>query len=143
MILRLIRDLFDVELKSEHTIYRHDNLYQLSYYLYELGQYGDVFRLYDAKFSGSWDGSAMQDREMLHFGKSVSSIIAYVKQRFEDDAHLKKQYPTLLKELRNLEKSPDYSSIGDYTSFIRGYFFGHEEEENVVLKKSKPWWKFW
>ena len=48
--LVLIRQLYREELACERLIWRHDNIYQLSYYLFELGQLQDCFLIYEAKY---------------------------------------------------------------------------------------------
>jgi hypothetical protein len=125
--IHLIRTLFDEELKSEMATQRHDNLYQLCFYLFHLGQLADTFSLYDAKFNATnMDVGCMLDREMITVGHSIDVVVAYVEARFRDSPRLKERYSGILEELNGLKEFPDYESIDDYHLFIRGYFYGHE-----------------
>jgi hypothetical protein len=144
----LIRQLFKEELKCEREIWRHDNLYQLSFYLYSLGQLEDTFLLYEAKYGIlHMDSSIMQDRTSLTVGHEIDEVIQYVRDEFEKKPALQKNYPELVNELQNLKDKPDYDSVADYTLFLRGYFYGHEKVSGRVITDShtteKPWWKFW
>jgi hypothetical protein len=124
--INLIRKLFDEELKSEMATQRHDNLYQLCFYLFHLGQLADTFILYDAKFNAkSMDVGCMLDREMITVGHNIDEVVEYVKTRFRDPT-LKEKYSGILEELNSLKEFPDYESIDAYHLFIRGYFYGHE-----------------
>ncbi|MVM30775.1 hypothetical protein GO755_12100 [Spirosoma sp. HMF4905] len=124
--IKLVRELFHAELDCERTIWRHDNLYQLSFYLYSLGQMEDAFLLYEAKYGlGHMDASTMQDRYSITVGHEPNEVIKYVKSRFQDAPDLKNDYPQLVDELQSIIDDPDYESIADYSKFIRGYFLGH------------------
>jgi hypothetical protein len=149
--IELIRALFRAELECERAIWRHDNLYQLSFYLYSLGQLEDTFLLYEAKYGlRHMDASTMQDRYSITVGHEPSEVIKYVEDRFRDNPNLRNDYSGLLDELQGIIDCPDYDSIADYSRFIRGYFFGHENvalnpdsNENLSKAPNKPWWKFW
>ena len=149
--VELIRTLFRSELKCERAIWRHDNLYQLSFYLYSLGQLEDAFLLYEAKYGlKHMDASTMQDRYSITVGHEPDEVIKYVEERFRDNPNLRNDYSGLLDELQSIIDYPDYDSIADYSRFIRGYFFGHENvamnpdsKENLSKAPNKPWWKFW
>ena len=124
--INLIRTLFDEELKSEMAIQRHDNLYQLCFYLFHLGQLADTFILYDAKFNAkNMDVGFMLDREMITVGHNIDEVIEYVEMRFRDSPTLKENYSGILEELNGLKEFPDYENIDVYHLFIRGYFYGH------------------
>jgi hypothetical protein len=134
---RLIRVLFRAEIECERAIYRHDNLYQLSFYLYSLGQMEDSFLLYEAKYDiGHMDACTMQDRTSITVGHEPIEVIKYVEKRFEEDPKLKTVYAGLIKELQGIIDCPDYESIEEYSRFVRGYFFGHDSPR-------RAWWKFW
>lgn len=153
----LIQVLFAEEMKCEATIQRHDSLYQLCFYLFELGQLPDTFRLYEAKFNATnMDVGCLLDREMITVGHEVPEVVAYVQQAFIDEPHLRVRYPTLLEELHGLVEYPDYDSRAQYRAGIRDYFYGYEADQAtspptpppaVSLSgyepKAKPWWKFW
>jgi hypothetical protein len=146
----LIRKLFTEEVICEKTTSRHDNLYQLAFYLFNLGQIVDTFILYDAKFNAkSIDAGTMLDRTSITVGHEIEDVISYVQKEFEKSAALKQKYPQILYELKSLQENPDYDNIADYTNFINGYFYGHKktvserENENPTEINFKPWWKFW
>jgi hypothetical protein len=154
----LIQVLFAEEMKCETTIWRHDSLYQLCFYLYELGQLLDTFRLYEAKFKATnMDVGILLDREMMTVRHEVPDVIRYVEAAFLEQSLLQTQYPTILEELYGLLEHPDYNSVEDYRTFIRGYFYGHEDEDSTedstdtlppaslsgYEPRPKSWWKFW
>jgi hypothetical protein len=154
----LIQVLFAQEMKCEAAIWRHDSLYQLCFYLYELGQLPDTFRLYEAKFKATnMDVGVLLDREMLTVGHEVPEVVAYVEQIFTQEPTLRVRYPTLLKELRELLEYPDYTSRAQYRASIRDYFYGHEADQVIrsliplvpasslsgYEPRPKPWWQFW
>lgn len=147
--IKLIRELFKAELDCEHTIWRHDNLYQLSFYLYSLGQLEDTFLLYEAKYGlKHMDASTMQDRYSITVGHEVNEVQKYVYSRFEKDPNLKDNYSGLLDELQGIIDEPDYDSIAEYKKFVRGYFYGHDNVDKEIEpippnQPNKPWWKFW
>ena len=149
--IKLIRELFHAELDCERAIWRHDNLYQLSFYLHSLGQMEDSFLLYDAKYElKHMDASTMQDRYSITVGHDPSEVIKYVEARFEEDPSLRDNYSGLIDQLQSIIDNPDYDSIDDYSQFIRGYFFGHESvatnavsNEGAQSVAKRPWWKFW
>lgn len=149
--IKLIRELFRAELDCERAIWRHDNLYQLSFYLYSLGQMEDTFLLYEAKYGlRHMDASTMQDRYSITVGHEPSEVIKYVESRFHDDPSLRNDYSGLIDELQSIIDAPDYESIANYSQFIRGYFFGHENvgitpdsNDDVPPAPKRPWWKFW
>ena len=157
--LALIRQLYKEELDCEELIWRHDNVYQLSYYLVELGQLEDCFLIYKAKYQiNHMDISLMMDREMLTVGQDVDDVILFVKQKFTENSEIEKDYEGILEQLINLKENPIRSSK-EYKKFIKGYFFGHEPIEKIKINKKeqqaylkqvfptlvreKPWWKFW
>jgi hypothetical protein len=155
----LIQVLFTEEMKCEAAIRRHDSLYQLCFYLFELKQLPDTFSLYEAKFkSTNMDVGILLDREMITVGHEVPEVVAYVQQVFTDEPHLLVHYPTLLEELHGLVKYPDYDSLAQYRAGIRDYFYGHKEDQAIsppatplaltvslsgYEPRPKPWWKFW
>lgn len=154
----LIQVLFAEEMKCETAIRRHDSLYQLCFYLFELKQLPDTFSLYEAKFKATnMDVGCLLDREMIAVGHEVPEVVAYVQQVFTDEPHLRLRYPTLLEELYGLVEYPDYASITQYRASIQDYFHGHEVDQTnsppsplapaVGLSgyepRPKPWWKFW
>jgi len=124
--LALIRALFSEEMACEAAIQRHDNLYQLCFYLYELGQLEDAFRIYEAKFlARNMDVGMLLDREMMTVRHEVEEVIRYVETVFLYQPELQARYPTILQELDELLTEPDYDSREAYRTFIRGYFYGH------------------
>lgn len=154
----LIQVLFAEETKCETAIQRHDSLYELCFYLYELGNLPDTFRLYEAKFKATnMDVGCLLDREMIMVGHEVPEVVAYVEQVFIAEPHLRVRYPTLLEDLHGLVEYPDYESCAQYRASIRGYFYGHAEDlatsppmplpPAVSLSgyqpRPKPWWRFW
>jgi hypothetical protein len=111
----LIQVLFAEEIKCEAAIWRHDSLYQLCFYLFELKQLPDTFRLYEAKFKATnMDVGILLDREMILVGHEVPEVVAYVEQVFNDEPHLRVRYPSLLEELHGLVEYPDYESRAQY-----------------------------
>jgi hypothetical protein len=149
--IRLIRDMIREEIDCERAIWRHDNLYQLSFYLYSLGQIGDTFLLYEAKYgTGHMDASTMQDQYSISLGHDPDKVIEYVKARFAQNPNLKDNYPDLIQQLESIRDDREYGTIAEYSTFIRGYFFGHGENESSeseqltpVISPRRPWWKFW
>ncbi len=124
----LIRKLFDEELKCEIATQRHDNLYQLSFYLFHLGQLQDAFILYDAKYNAkNMDVGCSLDRELITLGHNFDIVIEYVEKAFKDNPTLEEKYSGIIQVLEDLRDHPDYESIDDYRLFIRGYFYGHEK----------------
>jgi hypothetical protein len=157
--LPLIRELYKQELACERLIWRHDSIYQLSYYLFELGHIEDCFLIYEAKYQiQHMDIATMMDRHMLTVGHDLDKVISFVSQKFKDP-EIKEQFDGLLEELTDLKENPDYASNEEYKKFLKGYFFGHETTPSVKLSKKerdayirevfptmnygKPWWKFW
>ncbi|WOI23492.1 hypothetical protein [Nonlabens ulvanivorans] len=137
--IELIRLLFDEELKCELETRRHDNLYQLSFYLYNLGNLGDVYRIYTAKFEAkNMDVGATLDRSMLYMSHKIDEVIEFVEK---DDSKKKTE---LLNTLYSLKTNPDYESEKSYKEFINRYFRGTNEQnefkESIVQKK---WWQIW
>ncbi|WP_140469558.1 hypothetical protein [Hymenobacter nivis] len=125
--LALVWALFEAEMACEAATQQHENLYQICFYLYELGQLEDVFRLYEAKFlARNMDVGITLDREMMTVGHEVAEVRAYAREVFRQQPPLQTRYPTLLQELDGLVAYPDYDSLEDYRTFIRGYFYGHE-----------------
>lgn len=154
----LIQVLFDEEMKCETAIQRHDSLYQLCFYLFELKQLPDTFRLYKAKFKATnMDVGCLLDREMITVGHEIPEVVAYVQQVFADEPHLRLRYPTLLDELHGLVEYPDYNNIAQYRVGIQDYFYGHEVDQapspatplapavglSGYEPRTKLWWKFW
>ncbi|WP_310554429.1 hypothetical protein [Flavobacterium sp.] len=124
--IKLIRTIFEEELKCELITRRHDNLYQLCYYLFEIGKLEDVFLIYDAKFnSKSMDAGTMLDREMMYMNQPNDNVITFVKSELNEKPELNKKYKTILIELNKLKKQPN-NDLKEYSEFIKGYFFGHE-----------------
>lgn len=150
----LIQLLFAEEMKCEAAIWRHDSLYQLCFYLFELKQLPDTFRLYEAKFKATnMDVGVLLDRELILVGHEVPEVVAYVQQVFADEPHLRTLSPTLLKELHELVEYPDYESCAQYRAGIRNYFYGHDEDQVInptplapavslsgYQLRPKPWW---
>jgi hypothetical protein len=152
----LIQVLFAEEMKCEAAIRRHDSLYQLCFYLYELGQLPDTFRLYEVKFKATnMDVGILLDREMITVGHEVPEVVAYVQEVFTKEPPLRARFPTLLEELHELVEQPDYESRAQYRASIQEYFYGHEEDPatsppipptvNVsgYQPRLKPWWRLW
>jgi len=148
--IKLIRQLFQEEINCELAIQRHDNLYQICFYLYSLGNMEDVFKIYKAKYdSRNFDTATMLDREMLYVNHKIEEVVNFVKN---SKSELKEN---LLKQLIDLQENPDYESEAAYNTFINGYFFGHQEKEmEVPIEKQTPekvitnsptkkWWEFW
>jgi hypothetical protein len=126
---RLIQVLFAEEMKCEAAIRRHDSLYQLCFYLFELKQLPDTFCLYEAKFKATNIGVGfLLDREMILVGHEVPEVVAYVQLAFTAEPHLQACYPTLLEELYELVEYPDYESHAQYRDDIQSYFYGHKED---------------
>ena len=157
--LALIRQLYKQELACERLIWRHDNIYQLSYYLFELGHIEDCFLIYEAKYQiKHMDIATMMDRYMLTVGHDLDKVISFVSQKFRDP-EIKTKFDGLLEELTDLKENPDYDSNEEYKKFLKGYFWGHETTPSVKVSKKerdayirkvfptmnygKPWWKFW
>jgi hypothetical protein len=127
----LIRALFDEEVRCEMVTWEHDSLHQLCYYLYELGQLEDTFRLYFAKFQiPHMDVGAFLDRELITVRHQPDEVIKYIELAFVQDPELRKEYPKIIEELINLKEDDDFS-VTNYTKFIRGYFFGHENVDRL------------
>jgi hypothetical protein len=125
--IKLIRTLFDEELKCEIATQRHDNLYQLCFYLFHLGQLADTFILYDAKFNAkNMDVGCMIDREMITVRHDIDEVIEYVETTFRNNPAMEEKYSGIIEELKGLKEFPDYDSINAYHLFIRGYFYGHD-----------------
>ena len=148
----LIRHLFAEEMKCEIATRQHDNLYQLCYYLYYIGDLQDTFILYDAKFNTTnMDVGTMLDREMITVGHEIDEVIEYVQNEFDKNPELKRRYSGILDALDELKEFPDYPDQEAYKKFIKGYFWGHDNvaDTHAVTPsemkngKSKPWWKFW
>jgi hypothetical protein len=120
--IHLIRSLFHEEMECEAYLWRHDNLYQLCYYLYELAQLEDVFILYDAKFNAhNMDVGTMLDREMILLRHEPQKVMQYVADRFIADPDLEIQYPKILMDLQGLIDYPD-NDVASYTENIGRYF---------------------
>ena len=135
----LIRTLFDEELKCELETRRHDNLYQLSFYLYKLGNLKDVYRIYTAKFDAkNMDVGTSLDIEMLYMNHKIEEVIEFVKK---DNSNTN---PKVLETLIDLKDYPNYESEKTYFDFVNGYFYGHKSElEKKDEKKNKKWWEIW
>ncbi|MBP4137404.1 hypothetical protein [Flavobacterium geliluteum] len=139
--VELIRKIFDEELKCELSTRRHDNLYQLCFYLFKIGELEDVFLIYDAKFnSKNMDVGTMLDSEMMYLNQPIDNVISFVKLQLNEKPELNEKYKTILNELNNLKRHPNYN-LSEYSTFINGYFFGHENQ--IETKLTKKWWKFW
>ena len=137
--IELIRLLFDEELKCELETRRHDNLYQLSFYLYQLGNLKDVYRIYTAKYDAkNMDVGTSLDSEMLYMNHKIEEVIEFVKN---DNSNTN---PKVLETLTDLKNHPNYESEKTYNTFINGYFYGHKSElDTNKPKKNKKWWEFW
>jgi hypothetical protein len=157
--LQLIRQLYKQELVCERLIWRHDNIYQLAYYLFELGQIEDCFLIYEAKYLiNHMDISTIIDREMLTVGHNIDKVILFVEQKIKDDPELAENYEGIVKQLIDLKEDSD-CDIEEYKKFIKGYYFGHDKQEITITnnqsvqifnnqiittnKSKKSWWKFW
>jgi len=153
--LPLIRELYKQELACERLIWRHDNIHQLSYYLFELGQMEDCFLIYEAKYQiKQMDSATIIDREMLTVGHNIDDVISFVSQKLKDNPELEDKYNGLVEQLNNLKENPDCDNE-EYKKFIKGYYFGHDKSTqsnqdtlNEVVSKQEqkdknPWWKFW
>jgi hypothetical protein len=157
--LGLIRALFQEEMACEAAIQQHENLYQLCFYLYELGQLEDSFSLYEAKFlARNMDVGFALDREMMTVRHGVAEVREYVEEQFRQRPQLAVRYPTMLAELHELLTHPDHHRLSDYRAYLRGYFYGHEgiaplgvpplstkplAEPSGYQPRPKPWWRFW
>ena len=156
----LIRALFREEMACEAAIQQHENLYQICFYLYGLGQLEDSFDLYEAKFlARNMDVGVTLDREMMTVRHEVAAVVGYVEAMFRQQPTLQTRYPTMIQELDELVKQPDYTHLEDYRTHIRGYFYGYGEgvssaestattpeparELSGYQPRPKPWWKFW
>ena len=137
--IRLIRMLFDEELKCELETRRHDNLYQLSFYLYQLGNLKDVYRIYTAKFDAkNMDVGASMDIEMLYMNHKVEEVIEFVKN---DKSNTNSK---VLETLTDLKEYPNYESEETYNTYINRYFYRHKTEpKNVRTKPIRKWWQIW
>ena len=136
--IELIRLLFDEELKCELSTKRHDNLYQLSYYLYELGNLTDVYRIHTAKYDATnMDVGILIDREMLYLNHGIEEVINFVKN---DNS---KNQTDVLQTLIELKENPDYESEETYHKFVNGYFFVHESEVINDDEPKRKWWQIW
>ncbi len=124
--LTLIRQLYKEELACERLIWRHDNIYQLSYYLFQLGQIEDCFLIYEAKYQVKhMDMGTMMDREMLTIGHDIDKVIKFVQQQLSENSEMREKYNGIIEQLIDLKENPDCDSE-EYKKFIRGYFWGHE-----------------
>ena len=134
--IELIRLLYLEEINCELAIERHDNLYQICYYLYSLGNLEDVYKIYSAKFdSSNFDTATMLDRGMLYMSHKIEEVMSFVKNQNSQNRENR------LKELQDLKDQPDDESEQDYQTFINGYFFGHKGPSS--LNPSNKWWQFW
>lgn len=119
----LIKAIFTEELKCEEETWRHDNLHQLCFYLYIIGDLEDVFDLYAAKYHAThMDVGCVLDRDMITLGHEVNKVIEFVTSKFDSDASLKEKYSKILWVLNDI-KSEVYHSDG-YTNFINQYYLG-------------------
>lgn len=148
--IRLIREMFRAELDCERTVWRHDNLYQLSFYLYSLGQLEDTFVLYESKYIlRHMDACTMQDQHFVTVGHEPNIVINYVESCFSNNPNLREDYAGLIKVLKNLCDDQQHATVEEYTRAIRGYFFGHDDDESGQAATAsptlprKPWWRFW
>jgi hypothetical protein len=154
----LIRALFAEEMNCELSTQLHDNLYQLCFYLYDLGQLEDTFILYDAKYNAKNSDVGMSlDREAITVGHDPDDVIAYVEAEFTKRPELKEKFSGIVKELESIKTKPDYDDLAEYGEFLKGYFgVGEVESETKTdqnISKSagngptaipkKPWWMFW
>lgn len=148
----LIQQLFADELTCEVALQQHGSLYQLCFYLYELGQLVDVFALYDAKFNArNMDVGCLLDRHLITVGHPIPAVQHYVRAEFERQPALAALYPDLLFELQHLLDHPDYDSEATYRQYLHHYF--HAPPPTPVSlspptlsgyqPRPKPWWQFW
>ena len=147
----LILHLVAEEIACERAIQEHQNLYQLCFHLYKLGELADVFVLYDAKFnSSSWDVSLLLDREFLTLGHTVPVVQRYVQAEFARQPALAAHYPQLLAVLQDLLDYFDYEGQADYRDYLREYFRAQETDPEPSPNPAsgyqpnpKKWWQFW
>jgi hypothetical protein len=137
--IELIRLLFDEELKCELETRRHDNLYQLSFYLYQLGNLKDLYRIYIAKFEvKNMDVGASMDIEMLYMNHTLDQVIEFVEN---DNSSTN---PKILETLNSIKNYSSYRNNETYNTYINGYFYGHKSElETKDSKNNKKWWEIW
>ena len=137
--IELIRLLFDEELKCELETRRHDNLYQLSFYLYQLGNLKDVYKIYTAKYDAkNMDVGTSLDSEMLYMNHKIEEVIEFVKN---DNSN---SNPKVLETLIDLKNYPNYESEETYNTFINGYFYGHKSKlDTTEPKRNEKWWEIW
>lgn len=120
---QLIRAILTQELKCEEETWIHDNLYQLCFYLYTIGDLEDVFILYAAKYNAThMDAAGVLDRDMVTLGHDVDKVIEFVESKFNSDASLRKEYSKLLWVLNDIKTYVYYPE--GYTKFINQYFLG-------------------
>ncbi|MBP2832613.1 hypothetical protein J8281_10495 [Aquimarina sp. U1-2] len=125
--VELIRLLFHEEFKCVLETGRNLCLYQLCFYLYNLGNLEDIYRVYSAKYGGNnMDVQISIDRSMLYMNTTIERVINYVENDFKTKESNKKKYPEILTKLYDLKEEPDYESEEAYNLFISGYFYGHQ-----------------
>lgn len=78
--IELIRVLYDAELEYTNTENQHANLAQLAYYLFELANLEDIYRIYDGKNCKNMDAGSMMDLEMLTMQKSEKEVLKFLKK---------------------------------------------------------------
>lgn len=148
----LIQQLFAAELACEAVMQQHGSLYQLCFYLYELGQLVDVFALYDAKFNArNMDVGCLLDRELITVGHPIPVVQRYVRAEFEHQPALAAQYPDLLPELQHLLDHPDHDSEATYRQYLHHYFHAlplapislSPLTPSGYQPRPKKWWQFW
>ena len=77
------------------------------------------------------DIASVMDREMLTIGQSIDKVISFVLQKFKNNHELDKKYKGIIAELIDLKEDPDYKDE-EYKRFIKGYFFGHDNDLNQL-----------
>lgn len=133
--LKLIQLLFDEELKCELETRRHDNLYQLCFYLYEIGNLSDVYRIYTAKYkTKNMDVGSVIDSSMLYMSHKINEVIEFVKK---DSTNNQTELITILEELKI---NPVFEDEQSYKGYINRYFRG---ATNTPTKTLKKWWQIW
>lgn len=136
----LIRKLFKEELPCDREIENHDNLYQLCYYLYSLGQMEDTFMLYDAKYNATnMDTALMLDSQCITVGHTADEVITYIEKQFKNDIVLAEKYSGLLAELNEIKNEPGYGGPKEYKTFLDSYFNVRDDatvaKENIIKKR--------
>lgn len=119
----LIKALFSEEIKCEEETWVHDNLHQLCFYLYTIGDLEDIFILYSAKYHAThMDAACVLDRDMITLGYDVDMVIEFVTNKFKRDPLLKERFSKILWVLNYIKTHTYHPEC--YTQFINQYFLG-------------------